>query len=902
MYIIKKNRSILISTIITGLFLLVYMITKKMEPFGTMSLVNYDCQSQVYPFLCALHDKLVKGESFFYMWNAGLGDGFLPTYFYYLSSPINLLVAFVDKSNIRSFINITIFFRMTISALNMAIFLSGRFCYVKKTESNATESENISPKDIYIIPLSVGYALSGFVFGFYHESMWLDSYMIFPLVMFGYDRMMRDRRPVVYILSLVYSSICSFYMTFMIGFFLVLWFLLEKCNKQIDKHSIKDFAHDVILFGVSSALAIGMTALSLIVSYIGVMKTHVQAEPEIVHKWFGNIFNIIRYQFIFSTPINVSYDNNCANLYCGTFAVVLLFVYMFSGKIKLFDRIKRITLILFIMISFNEAILNFIWHGFHYQLCIPNRFAFLYIFLVLFTAYETLLFADNIKFTIIGLVLAELLPMVSYYFVDYDSLIGSKKTLIVSLIIVLIYSTFMILNISIKKQVVYIIFSIIMTCELFANAFMSISFDLSEAGRFDDILKVSQNYVDDFESQNKDSFYRSKLLGTVLKNTDCIIGTRGVSVFNSMIGSEVLEFSENYGYFRTDVAIDENGGFTPLDDIIGTKYFYAVDEPFLNNSDYKLINSSEVLDVYQNPNALSLGFAVNNDIKNVKNDKTEIIRNINNLTSSMTGCKDLMEEKVPDYHVSGEGYEVRYGNVDYLYIQIIPNGKTEYPYVQITFDTTEDGLYNSYINYSDFGIVSIYVNNELRRYEYTSFGGVLNLGKLYKGDKVDFIIQSENRMADGYTLVNNPTIEIRLEKIENKEYQSFIDYLKSSEMKISEFKVSNFNADIKLKEKQILFTTIPYDDSWHIYENGKEINKTKLVNAFIGLDLGVGEHSLEFKYIPKGFYSGLIISIISWILFILWIFLVGKMSRLSRERLNPENGIEGNCDDGKQED
>ena len=62
----------------------------------------------------------------------------------------------------------------------------------------------------------------------------------------------------------------------------------------------------------------------------------------------------------------------------------------------------------------------------------------------------------------------------------------------------------------------------------------------------------------------------------------------------------------------------------------------------------------------------------------------------------MTGCKDLMEEKVPDYHVSGEGYEVRYGNVDYLYIQIIPNGKTEYPYVQITFDTTEDGLRNKF--------------------------------------------------------------------------------------------------------------------------------------------------------------------------------------------------------------
>ena len=112
-------------------------------------------------------------------------------------------------------------------------------------------------------------------------------------------------------------------------------------------------------------------------------------------------------------------------------------------------------------------------------------------------------------------------------------------------------------------------------------------------------------------------------------------------------------------------------------------------------------------------------------------------------------------------------------------------------------------------------------------------------------------------------------------------------------MKISEFDDSNFKADITLKENQILFTTIPYDDSWHVYENGKEIDKTKLVNVFIGLDLGAGEHSLYFKYVPQGFYLGMIISVFSWILFIVWIFLVGKIRRLSHERLNHENDIEG---------
>ena len=44
-----KNKSLIcISAIFTGVFLLAFMIIKGMEPFGDQTLVNYDCQSQIY--------------------------------------------------------------------------------------------------------------------------------------------------------------------------------------------------------------------------------------------------------------------------------------------------------------------------------------------------------------------------------------------------------------------------------------------------------------------------------------------------------------------------------------------------------------------------------------------------------------------------------------------------------------------------------------------------------------------------------------------------------------------------------------------------------------------------------------------------------------------------------------
>ena len=459
MKFLKKNKYILLSTVATAFFLLTFMIIKGIEPFGDQTLVNYDCQSQIYPLLCTLHDKLRNGGSFFYSWEGGLGDGFLPTYFYYLSSPINFFVVFVNKSDIRSFINITIVFRMILAATAMSVYLS------KKTQADKKTGA-------FIIPLACAYALSGFVFGFYHESMWLDSYMIFPVILLGYDRLMKQNKPGVYILSLVYSSLCSFYMTFMIGFFLVIWFLLDEYE------SFKAFLKKGILFGFSSALAIGMTALSILVSYIGVMKTHVEDEPDIVHKWFGNIFNIIRYQFPLSTPINVSYDNNCANLYCGLFAVMLVFVYVFTKNIKLSVKLKRILLILFLLISMNEAILNFIWHGFHYQLCIPNRFAFILIFVLLLTAYEALEEAGNIKTAAIGLIIAEVFPIVSYFFNDFDSQYGSKTVLIASIVLVLLYGVMYMMHALTQKTAVVILFSVCMIAEVMVNAAASLSYDL----------------------------------------------------------------------------------------------------------------------------------------------------------------------------------------------------------------------------------------------------------------------------------------------------------------------------------------------------------------------------------------------------------------------------------------
>ena len=109
--------------------------------------------------------------------------------------------------------------------------------------------------------------------------------------------------------------------------------------------------------------------------------------------------------------------------------------------------------------------------------------------------------------------------------------------------------------------------------------------------------------------------------------------------------------------------------------------------------------------------------------------------------------------------------------------------------------------------------------------------------------------------------------------IDKDDYRGFIDSISKNQMQIKFYKTNHFSADIKLDDDQVLFTSIPFDEGWHIYENGKELNKQKFANTFILLDIGSGYHELEFKYIPKGLYLSVIITIISLLFFTVYMVL-----------------------------
>lgn len=66
-------------------------------------------------------------------------------------------------------------------------------------------------------------------------------------------------------------------------------------------------------------------------------------------------------------------------------------------------------------------------------------------------------------------------------------------------------------------------------------------------------------------------------------------------------------------------------------------------------------------------------------------------------------------------------------------------------------------------------------------------------------------------------------------------------------------------------------TTIPYDEGWTVYDNGKKLTIEKNWNNFLAFQLDdADEHNIELVYRPTGFGIGSKITIFSIVLLILF--------------------------------
>ena len=104
----------------------------------------------------------------------------------------------------------------------------------------------------------------------------------------------------------------------------------------------------------------------------------------------------------------------------------------------------------------------------------------------------------------------------------------------------------------------------------------------------------------------------------------------------------------------------------------------------------------------------------------------------------------------------------------------------------------------------------------------------------------------------------------------DKTYIEDINILKKNMLEVTEVN-NRIKGNIKVEEDGILFLSILYDKDLDVYVDGEKVEKIKLLDAFIGVELDKGNHKIEVRYKPNTLYISFIPSIISLVLLIIYL-------------------------------
>ncbi len=121
--------------------------------------------------------------------------------------------------------------------------------------------------------------------------------------------------------------------------------------------------------------------------------------------------------------------------------------------------------------------------------------------------------------------------------------------------------------------------------------------------------------------------------------------------------------------------------------------------------------------------------------------------------------------------------------------------------------------------------------------------------------------------------LNNTIIlsETQIQKYKHL-YDSNVEYLSNK----YSYETNGFISEINSSKETLALYTIPYDSGWSATLNGKKVKIEKVDNGFMAIKINKGENKIVFKYISPGFKLGVIVTLLSLFLLVIYIIFTKK--------------------------
>ena len=842
------------------------MLIRGFIPFGKVSMLYSDMYHQYYPFFVAFRKALLSGDSLIYSWSVGMGMDYLGLIAYYLASPLNLLSVLIPEKFLLAYFSMLAPIKLGLAGLFFAIFLKKLF----------------GKNDFSITAFGCMYALCAWALGYQWNVMWLDTFALLPLVALGTVSLLKEKKFVLYTVSLFFSVLTNYYIGLFTCIFVALCFV---CYEVCRWGGFRKFFTDLGRIALFSALAIGMTAFLELPAYTALQTTQssVNKFPEgfvlnIADKntWQGLLDAMRQVAGNMNGALEPTFKEGLPNLYCGVGTTVLAFLFLTCRQVKLRDKLCTVLMLLLFILSFIIRQLDYIWHGFHFTNMIPYRFSFLYSFVLLYMAYRAWLLRNRFRtwqvltagFLAIGISLcAKDLTDPIYW--------AYNGAFLLLYIAAFLYPQFLRrprrkASLSAKRAYVenrneqrrlgsYALLGLFILEMALNLVNFGVCFTGTTVSNYPRGTEYSRSMIRYMNEREKDNlFFRAETTHSQTLNDGALNGYNGVSTFTSSANVRVTRFMKALGYGAKDTynryCFEESSPVSNL--FLNLKYMLERQDKVEENNYFDHVHKYGKVHLLENNAWLPLGFLAENQLLNVDfvNSGNNAFAFQNQLFTAATGLTEDVWWLLGgnDLTVSSKNATISSKNqTGYCYYstEAETGGSLVYQYV-----ADREGLMCVDLNLSKRNNFSLWKNGTELYSETYSIPQTLAVSQVVPGDVIEIKLVCK---AD-----EKGTVTIRAGILNEELFRKGYEVLNASTLALTTFTNTRVEGTISCDRNGVLYTSIPQDGNWQAAVDGKPAQIALIGDAMVGLLLPEGQHTVTFTYHNPAFSLGWKLSLV----------------------------------------
>lgn len=852
-----------------------------MYPFGEKVILRMDLYHQYGPLFAELYERVVGMRSFLYSWNTGLGSSFLGNFYNYLSSPLSLLIVFAGHKNIPETIAVLI--------LMKAGLASAAFChYLGRSQSK---------RDYSTAAFGVLYSVCGFFIAYYWNVMWLDAMVLFPLAMLGIEKIIKERKPGLYVFSLTMTILTNYYMAFMLCLFSVLFYLVsyfgsyapgsfygdEKTGPPEESHAKKTIFQKIrrsrllgsgFAFAWSSVFSLCIAAFALLPVYYILQASSAtdNPKPENMVSYY-KIFDFLANHLANVEPtIRSSGTDVLPNVYCGIAAVLLLPLYLFTKTVKVREKAAYVLLLGLFYFSFNMNMPNFVWHGFHFPNDLPYRFSFMYSFVLLLLAYKTFTRLHELSGKqILGTGIALLCAVVII------QKIGSKNvsdiTVVTSISFAVLY-TLVFSMISSRKysaSAMTVLFLCSVVAEVCVANTDNYSINQTKSAYAGDLAEFQElkKKMDKLDG----GFYRMELTNLRTRMDPAWYDYNGVSTFSSMAYEKTANLQSRLGLYSNYINSYTYNPQTPVYNMMSSlKYVVNNDSSIqLPDNFYSKLAENGKFTAYKNLRYLPIAYCVDSELLRWEHSTDNPFDVQTDYFLKAAGIGDVFErvEITDAYYYNIDEIYSGYDTGEFTYFKTEAGSDAS-----VTFIVTPRETQNCYLYVRSDNVETVNISSYDFNLSKNDTSYIIDLGVRQAGEEISV----ELPISSG----DSGSIDLFCYTLDNEKFDEGYRKLREGQMNIETFEETRIKGHVTAKEDCLLYSSIPFDKGWQVTVNGSPVDENDLValgGGLLGFHLSKGNHTIELRYMPKGLWAGTFISLTAVALALLVLIIIKTIKR-----------------------